>query len=382
MLQRKDYEKRESETLAPCAMLSQKSLGREFPEDECEFRSSFQRDRDRIVHSEAFRRLEYKTQVFVNHEGDYYRTRLTHTLEVAQISRGIARSLRLNEDLAEAISLAHDLGHTPFGHSGEATMNRMMKNFGGFEHNRQSYRVVTLLEYRYPEFTGLNLSYEVLEGIAKHASEFDRPSIGSFTKQGYPTIEAQIVNIADEIAYLNHDLDDGLKSGLIKIKQLSGIGLWNKIFREVKKLYPDVPEKIWIYQVVRRLIHLFVSDVQMEIGNRIASENIKTIEDVRHKGKNLADFSEGLKGEVGKLRKFLFVNLYKHKRVEEMAETAQKIVEDLFKKYRDDPKLLSQSFRCKVEKDYILERHICDYIAGMTDRFAMSEFDRLNRHNG
>ena len=237
MLTRQDVEQRESEFLAPFASKANESLGRVYPEAEPMHRTAFQRDRDRIVHSTAFRRLEYKTQVFVNHEGDYYRTRLTHTLEVAQISRSICRTLQLNEDLAETIALAHDLGHTPFGHRGEEALNAVMTNFGGFEHNHQSFRIITKLEHRYPEFDGLNLSYEVREGVAKHSGEYDKPDIQSFPEKGYPSLEAQVVDMADQIAYMNHDIDDGLESKMISYEQLSSITFWQEQYQNVLELY-------------------------------------------------------------------------------------------------------------------------------------------------
>lgn len=363
MLLREDYEAREAKVLAPYAALSSQTRGRKHNEPACEFRSAFQRDRDRIIHSEAFRRLEYKTQVFVNHEGDYYRTRLTHTLEVAQISRGIARTLMLNEDLAEAIALCHDLGHTPFGHSGEYAMNKLMKDHGGFEHNHQSYRVVTLLEHRYPKFVGLNLSFEVLEGIAKHSGEYDNPEAKEFAGTGYPTLEAQVVNLADEIAYLNHDLDDGLTSGLLQFKQLDEVPLWKTTHADIHKLFPQTNEKLLKFQVIRRLIHLFVKDLQEETKKRISAKKIERLEDVRERGKELVHFSSDLKSQISNLRSFLYANLYRHPKVKQMSDTAAKIIEDLFIKYQKS-----------TQKN---PREICDYIAGMTDRFALSEHQRL-----
>ncbi len=364
MLLRKDYEMRERDVLAPYAMLSGESRGREYKEPACRFRSAFQRDRDRIIHSEAFRRLEYKTQVFVNHEGDYYRTRLTHTLEVAQISRGIARSLRLNEDLAETIALAHDLGHTPFGHSGEEALDNIMKKFGDrFEHNEQSLRVVTKLEYRYPEFPGLNLSFEVLDGISKH------------DEKRRVTLEAEIVNLADEIAYINHDLDDGLKSGLLKFKQLREVPLWQKLFKEVRPLYPTVPESIWKYQIIRRLIYLFVTDLQANIKHGIEKKKIRTIEDVNEKGRELSSFSLPLQSEISNLNTFLTENLYHHPRVRKEMDKATKIIDGLFDKYLKKPNLIPALFNRQIKATK--ERRICDYIAGMTDRYASDKYERL-----
>ncbi len=377
MLVREDHERREEQILAPYAVLSSKTAGRKFPEMGCPTRTCFQRDRDRIIHSSAFRRLEYKTQVFVNHEGDYYRTRLTHTLEVAQISRNFARTFGLNEDLAEAVALAHDLGHTPFGHAGEEAMNKLMKAHGGFEHNHQSLRVVTKLENRYPEFVGLNLSYEVIEGIAKHSSEYDNPNIEDFKDTGYPTLEAQIVNSADEIAYVTHDLDDGLTSKLLSFEQIESVPILKETLAEIKRDYPNIIQRLVKYQITRRLINLLVTDIQLETKARIASRSIQTLEDVRKNGKNLIGFSNGVSSQLAALKNFLFANLYRHPKVKEMTDTARIICEDLFKKYKKEPSLMPKAYQAKTGKDGELERHICDYIAGMTDRFALSEHQRL-----
>lgn len=361
MLLRHDYEERERLNLSPYAAISSASRGRQHKESECKFRSAFQRDRDRIIHSEAFRRLEYKTQVFVNHEGDYYRTRLTHSLEVAQMSRSLARTLRLNEDLAESVALAHDLGHTPFGHAGEDALNKLMKNFGGFEHNYQSYRVVTKLEHRYKNFAGLNLTFEVLEGIVKHSGDLENPFVKNFPIKGFPTIEAQVVNIADKIAYLNHDLDDGLESGLLKFEQLNDLLLWQRMLKECGD-YASLSKKLFKYHIVRHLIYLFVTDLQKETERQIAVRKIKTLNDVRKNGKDIVCFSPKLKSEIKALKNFLYKNLYHHPKVKKMEDHAQKVVENLFKAYKKNKKS---------------EREICDYIAGMTDRFALLEHQRL-----
>jgi dGTPase len=377
MLSREEYERRETELLASYAAKSALSRGRAYKEEECPFRSAFQRDRDRIIHSEAFRRLEYKTQVFVNHEGDYYRTRLTHTLEVAQISRGVARTLRLNEDLAEAIALAHDLGHTPFGHAGETTLDKLMKDEGGFEHNHQSYRVVTLLEQRYPDFPGLNLSFEVLEGVAKHSGEYDIPDIKNFKTDGFPTIEAQIVNVADEIAYMNHDLDDGLQSGMLTFENLQNAALWQETFSKVQKDFPGSKPKIQKFQTIRRLIHILVGDIQEETRKRIAEKNIKTLDDVRMKGENLVGFSADMHKKTRGLINHLFENLYRHYRVARMADKAQRIIENLFETYLNNSKVLPPALHNEIQKSGRAKRHVCDYIAGMTDRFALLEHQKL-----
>lgn len=376
MLSRQDYEAREIQFLAPYSVQAATSKGRQSAEAECEFRTAFQRDRDRIVHSSAFRRLEYKTQVFVNHEGDYYRTRLTHSLEVAQIARSMARTMQLNEDLAEVIALAHDLGHTPFGHSGEAVLNRLMKDHGGFEHNRQSFRIVTQLERRYAQFVGLNLSIEVLEGLAKHASEYDNPTFESLTIVGYPTIEAQLVNLADEIAYSNHDLDDGLQSGMLSFDGLASVKLWQDIYQNVVNDFPDASPKVIKVQTIRRLIHLLVADVQRETEARVARQGIRVLDDVRKNGKELVGFSATVSAQFVELKRYLFKHMYRHFRVERMAHKAETIMEDLFTAYCKNPKILPPEV-LEQSPGESLERHICDYIAGMTDRFALDEHTKL-----
>ena len=379
MITREEYQRREDDWLAPYAARSRLSRGRRHPEQECSFRTCFQRDRDRIVHCEAFRRLEYKTQVFVNHEGDYYRTRLTHTLEVAQISRGLARTLGLNEDLAEAIALAHDLGHTPFGHRGESALNELMAKHGGFEHNRQSYRVVTLLERRYPDFAGLNLSSEVLEGLLKHASEYDSPELAGLVTDspGSPTLEAQVVNVADEIAYMNHDLDDGLESGMLSSRSLDGVGLWREMSDRVEADHPGVSPKIKKSQVIRRLIHLLVTDLQEETGRRIEGLGIRDLNGVRDIPDPLVAFSDGMSGRTKQLKDYLFKNLYKHYRVERMADKSTRILNSLFETYLNNPKVLPPSLERAIRDEGSAERRVCDYIAGMTDRYAQDEYKRL-----
>lgn len=378
MLTREHLEEIERQNLAPYACKSGDSEGRVHREEEHPFRTRFQRDRDRVIHSRAFRRLEYKTQVFVNHEGDYYRTRLTHSLEVAQIARTISRSLGLNEDLAETVALAHDLGHTPFGHSGEHVMNRLMKEHGGFEHNRQSFRVVTFLEYRYPEFSGLNLTYEVLEGITKHKTEYDLPDGSLFERKGYPSLEAQLCNFADEIAYNNHDVDDGLKSGMIDLSSLKDLKLWETHFQKTKKKYPAVSQRIQISQTVRTLINTVVTDLVNQTMGNIKKLNIKSIEDVRQKGKNCVDLSPEIKKLHQELKQYLMANLYKHYRVVRMAEKAERIMIELFKAYVKNPRVIPPSFLRRYDSDKSPnERIVCDYISGMTDRFALDEYKKL-----
>ncbi len=391
MLMRRESEAREGRQLAAYAVTSAASKGRQYPETECEFRTCFQRDRDRIVHSSAFRRLEYKTQVFVNHEGDYYRTRLTHSLEVAQIARSIARTMRLNEDLSEVIALAHDLGHTPFGHSGEEVLNRLLKEHGGFEHNRQSFRIVTLLEHRYPGFPGLNLSVEVLEGVAKHETLYDKPNFnqphsgveggGHTALPGggatlAPTIEAQIVNLADEIAYSNHDLDDGLQSRMLNFEGLASVKLWRSLFDQVLREFPDADGKVVKVQTIRRLIHHLIRDVQKETDLRIKDRNIQTLNDVRRNGKALVGFSQEVQDQFMDLKRYLFKNMYRHYRVERMAHKAENIIEDLFTTYCKNPRLIPPGAIWGRE-DSPLERKVADYIAGMTDRFALDEHAKL-----
>lgn len=379
MITRQEYERREAEVLAPYAMRSMRSRGRVHPEEPCPYRACFQRDRDRIIHCEAFRRLEYKTQVFVNHEGDYYRTRLTHTLEVAQISRGLARTLGLNEDLAEAIALAHDLGHTPFGHRGETALNELMADHGGFEHNRQSYRVVTLLERRYPDFNGLNLSHEVLEGLLKHSSEYDSPDLKGITASDprSPSLEAQVVNVADEIAYMNHDLDDGLESGMLSYEALDGVKLWRDTASKVRSEHPDVTNKILKYNAISRLIHLLVMDLQAETKLRLESNGIGSVDDVAKTDDPVVAFSDGMIPATKELKGFLFANLYRHYRVERMADKSNRILTALFKTYLDNPKVLPPSLERAIREEGDAPRKICDYMAGMTDRFALGEYAKL-----
>ena len=370
---RLDFEALENEMLAPYAMKSQLSRGREHGLAEHEFRSVYQRNLARIIHSKAFRRLEYKTQVFVNHEGDHYRTRLTHSLEVAQIARTAARILRLNEELAEAISLSHDLGHTPFGHSGEHCMAELMREHGGFEHNRQSLRVVTKLEGVYPEFPGLNLTYEVRDGISKHFTEYDNKGLKT---DGHFTLEAELVNIADEIAYNNHDLDDGLRSGMISLGQLEEIDLWQENYLEAQRKHPDQDKLVWRTQTVRRLINLLVMDLVETTQKNLQDMNIKSHEDFVGCSEKLVGFSEKIRRRNSQLKKFLYENLYQHYRVVRMAEKAHKIIKELFGAYVHNIHVLPPQVHQAIESEG-LYRAVCDYIAGMTDRFALEEYHKL-----
>ncbi|MGW8313263.1 MAG: deoxyguanosinetriphosphate triphosphohydrolase [Desulfuromonadales bacterium] len=369
----------ERQDLAAYAAHSRFSRGRKYDELYKDDRPAFERDRDRIIHCAAFRRLEYKTQVFVNHEGDYYRTRLTHSLEVAQIGRGIARRLHLNEDLVETLALSHDLGHTPFGHTGEDVLNRLMKGYGGFEHNRQSLRIVEHLEERYPGFNGLNLSWESREGIIKHSSDYDIPDGAGFDEYCpalRPTLEAQIIDLADEIAYNNHDIDDGLKAGYLQPKDLMKIDLWAETFALVTSKYPSLPEDRQILQTISHLIGLLIGDLVDRTWNNIESAGVKTLDEVRCQNGNLVEFSVDTAARNRELKAFLYKNLYSHYKVERMRIKAERFLTMLFENYREHPSLLPSSYQDKFS-EYGQERVICDYIAGMTDRYALDEFKRL-----
>ncbi len=368
---------KEAERLATYASKSQGSKGRRFKEKEHPFRSAFQRDRDRIIHSHAFRRLEYKTQVFVYHEGDHYRTRLTHTIEVAQIARTIARALCINEDLAEAIALAHDLGHPPFGHTGEKVLNHLMDGHGGFEHNLQSLRILECLETRYPGFNGLNLTWEVREGIAKHASEHDRPNpLEEYYPDKAPSLEAQIVDVADEIAYNNHDIDDGLSSEMIDLKKLRNVELWQENYEQVERLYPDEAFKILKSQTIIRIINHQVTDLTNQILIKIEELGLKSSGDVRNAGDIIVGFSSEMDRKNRELKLFLKENLYNHYRVIRMADKANRIIRNLYSVYSREPRLLPPHIYDSINGGG-QERIICDYIAGMTDRFALEEYKKL-----
>ncbi len=362
--------------LAVYAMKSKDSKGRSHSEPEHPYRTAFQRDRDRIIHSTAFRRLEYKTQVFVNHEGDYYRTRLTHTLEVAQIARTIARALKLNEDLVEAISLAHDLGHTPFGHAGEETLRELMQQHGGFEHNYQGLRVVDYLEKRYPDFAGLNLTWEVREGIIKHTTCFDRPQLKEFKDYRFPTLESQVVDVADEIAYDSHDLDDGITSGLIDPRQLCEIELWRQAQDEICRSHPQLKDEIKKFQIIKFLINLQVQDVIEETGLRLDRFNIDSVNAVRNCSEKLLAFGAPLSGKRRPLREFLNQKLYQHYKVVRMSDKARRFIRELFQCYVANPDQLPPTSRGRLKQDGA-HKVVCDYIAGMTERYAQREYRRL-----
>ena len=366
--------------LAKYAADPSKSIGRLIKEQSSAERTEFQRDRDRVVHSTSFRRLEYKTQVFVNHEGDLFRTRLTHSIEVAQIARSIARSLNINEDLVEAISLAHDLGHTPFGHSGQDALNECMKGHGGFEHNFQSLRVVDLLEKRYGNFDGLNLCYETREGILKHCSKSKAQDLGAIGKRfidnTQPSLEAQLANLADEIAYNNHDVDDGLRSGLLKLDQLLEVDIFKRNFAVVHKKFPRINERRLVNETVRRVINELVTNLTQQTRKNIKEIKPSSIEEVRL-SRPLVGFSDDIKKDQINLKRFLRTNLYSHYRVRRMSQKAKKVVKELFYAFETDPKLLPIDHQ-PVNKE-AGARPIADYIAGMTDRYAMLEYRRLFR---
>lgn len=364
---------------APYAVGETNSRGRRHPEPPPKARGEFQRDRDRIVHSTAFRRLEYKTQVFVNHEGDLFRTRLTHTLEVAQIARSIGRALQLNDDLCEAIALAHDLGHTPFGHAGQDALNECMRAHGGFEHNLQSLRIVDTLEERYGAFDGLNLMFETRAGILKHCSPAQARTLGDvarrFVEGGQPSLEAQICNLADEIAYNNHDVDDGLRSGLISSEELATVSLFARHQAAARAEFPGIAGRRLIHETVRRMIDAQVTDLLAETSRRIRDSQVASLADVERAGP-LVGFSAAMAEENHQLKRFLHERLYRHYRVLRMTYKARRIVRDLFSAFTSDVRLLPEEHRRRAEQGG-LERVVADYIAGMTDRYAIKEHRRL-----
>lgn len=364
--------------LAPYAAGPESSRGRRFREPPPRGRSEYQRDRDRIIHSTAFRRLEYKTQVFVNHEGDLFRTRLTHSLEVAQIGRSVARHLCLDEDLTEAITLAHDLGHTPFGHTGQDALNACMKPYGGFEHNLQSLRVVDVLEQRYGAFDGLNLTFETREGILKHCSLKNARILGDvgerFVKRQRPGLEAQIANLADEIAYNNHDVDDGLRSGLLEMEQLSTVAIFRRHMRAALRDFPRIEGRRLVHETVRRMIDTLITDLIRKSAANIRDLTPTSVDDVR-RAPPMICFSERIQNEQAELKLFLRANLYRHYRVSRMSSKARRIITDLFQAFLAEPGLLPPEFQARAQAD--TPRAIADYIAGMTDRYAIVEHRRL-----
>lgn len=377
-----------TQELAIYAAHSKSSKGRMHQDDGSEYRNEYQRDRDRIIHSSAFRRLEYKTQVFVNHEGDMFRTRLTHSIEVAQIGRTIARALNVNEDLTEAICLAHDLGHTPFGHAGQDALNACMQEYDGFEHNLQSLRIVDLLEQRYAIFPGLNLTFETREGILKHCSKKNALTLGNigerFIKNEKPGLEAQIANIADEIAYNNHDIDDGLRAGLLNITSLRNCEIVDIHYNNVKKKWQDLDDTHLRHEIIRRMINFVVSDLIETSKTLIQGVKPNNIDEVRTCGKSLIRMSDKTEAMHKRLKKFLRDNLYRHERVNSMANEAKKTIEYLFNAYMNKPALLPDKIQEKIasntdDKEGVkFARLVADYIAGMTDRFAFSEKERID----
>lgn len=384
ILTREQFEDRERALLAPYGMKSSDSRGRVWPDDEHLYRSAYQKDRDRVIHTTAFRRLEYKTQVFVYHEGDHYRNRLTHSIEVAQIGRTMARALGLNEDLTEAICLAHDLGHPPFGHTGEYVLAELMAGYGGFDHQRQTMRIVEQLEQRYPGFPGLNLTYEVREGLVKHDTDYDVTDACGYEPDKAGTLEAQIANLADEIAYNTADLDDGLRSGILEPGEVAKLALWG-MAREALAMAPEFPvaldaplDSLLRARVIRKLIAAAVTDAISTTSRRLERRDIQSVEEVRELGQNIAGFSGEMQTYNSELKAFLLQRFYRHWRVNRMAGKARRILSGLFSVYQGDPSQLPPAVQAHAQAGPDgVERVICDYIAGMTDRFAIQEHQKL-----
>jgi dGTPase len=376
ILRREEMEAWEADQLAPYAMCSRHSQGREYTEHQPAYRTAFQRDRDRILHTTAFRRLEHKTQVFVAYEGDYYRTRLTHTLEVAQIARTIARALRANEDLVEAISLAHDLGHTPFGHAGEEILHDLMSAHGGFDHNHQSLRIVEKLEQRYPEFPGLNLTWEVREGILKHESEYDRGNAMGYEPSLRPTLEGQIVSAADELAYNTHDLDDGLRAGILDHLAVAELPLWRVVLDRIGQNAGRPLDDMARHRAIRTLIDLEVTELLKETEQRLLEAGAQSVEDIRTLPEQVVAFSKEMETRNRTLKDFLFGHLYRHYRLVRMTAKASRFIQELFGAYAVQPAQLPSEVQARIA-DEGLYRVVCDYIAGLTDRYALDEYRKL-----
>lgn len=375
LVMREQIEANEAEILAPYAIKARDSKGRHYSEDKDPYRTPFQRDRDRILHTTAFRRLEYKTQVFVNYEGDYYRTRLTHTLEVAQIGRGLARTLGANEDLVEGICLSHDLGHSPFGHAGEDALNELMRGHGGFDHNRQTYRIVTELEERYPGWPGLNLTHEMLEGIVKHESRYDVASSEGYDPTTRGSLEAQIANISDELAYNAHDLDDGWRSGLLTPEQPSQLEIFKRIKNDIG--WTGEPfDDMMRHRVIRRLIGLEINDVIEATHKRLTESNPQSVEELQRLPDNVICSSPTFSRMNEELKSFLYAQLYRHFRVARMSAKAHRFLQQLFETYTAEPRQLPDEVQKRIERKG-LHRAVADYIAGMTDRYALQEWERL-----
>ena len=378
LMTREALEAREEQWLAPYAMKSRNTKGRHYPEPEDPYRTVYRRDRDRIIHTTAFRRLEYKTQVFVNHEGDHYRTRLTHTLEVAQIAVSVARVLRVNEDLVEAVALAHDIGHPPFGHAGEDALRELMAGHGGFDHNLQGLRVVDLLEARYPGFPGLNLTWEARESINKHRTPYDQPDLEiALDPNCAPLLESQLADIADEIAYDNHDLDDGLASGILKEDDLAGIELWRSAHETVEAAGKRLDPEIRKYQVIRTLINRQITDLIQATSERLARLQIDSIDDVRASSERLIAFSPEMTRLRTPLKALLWNQFYHHYRVRRMADKAKRFISELFHLYLKKPEQLPNTTRSRIERGEDPYRVVCDYLAGMTDRYCLEEYKKL-----
>jgi dGTPase len=373
---REELERLEAQTLAPYAMLAGGTRGRVFAEPQHPMRTAFQRDRDRIIHSAAFRRLEYKTQVFVNHEGDYYRTRLTHTLETTQITRTVARALGLNADLAEAVALAHDLGHPPFGHAGEKMLNELMREHGGFDHNAQSLRTVDWIEVRYPDFRGLNLTYEVRDGIIKHSAFKGRAAAQEFDPALYPCLEAQIVDFADEIAYLAHDIDDGVEAQMLTAGDLKDSRLYVEARAAASASVSSEDERILRYQTVRQMINRMVNDLIAHTDHVLGTDGIANVEEVRRAGRVLAGFGAEVGQAVKELKQIMRDRLYRHYRVSRMTEKAGRVLAQLFDAYMSEPRQIPEHILAHTSHNS-LPRVVTDYIAGMTDRFALDEYRKL-----
>ena len=378
LISRDKLEAREEQWLAPYAMKSRRTKGRQHPEPEDPYRTVYRRDRDRVIHTTAFRRLEYKTQVFVNHEGDHYRTRLTHTLEVAQIAASIARILRLNEDLVEAVALAHDIGHPPFGHAGEDALHELMAGHGGFDHNLQGLRVVDLLEARYAGFSGLNLTWEVRESINKHRTPYDQPGVqAALDPSASPLLESQIDDVADEIAYDNHDLDDGLASGILKEDDLADVELWRRACEAVDAQGARLDPEVRRYQVIRRLINEEITDLVQTTAEQLKRRGIASVEEVRACPERLVVFSEEMRRLRTPLKRLLWNQFYHHYRVVRMADKAKRFLTELFHLYLKKPEQLPNTTRSRIGRGEDPHRVVCDYIAGMTDRYCIEEYKKL-----
>jgi dGTPase len=378
MLTRTLLEQREIATLMPYAMASSRSRGRVVAEEEHPYRTAYQKDRDRIIHTTAFRRLAYKTQVFVYYEGDHYRTRLTHTIEVAQIGRTMARALGANEDLVETICLAHDLGHPPFGHTGEAALNECMQEHGGFDHQRQTMRVVEKLEHRFPDFAGINLTYEVREGLVKHDTDYDVRDATGYEPEHAGTLECQIANLADELAYSTSDLDDGLRAGLLAPAEVQQLAIWKNVTADLGEAVDRPIDDLLRHRAIRRLVGIEVTAALEETTRRLQREDIRSVDDLRALGYNVASFAAEMEEKNRELRQFLMRNFYRHYRVMRMSQKARRLLADLFHAYIDEPTQLPPDTLARVPAEPEgLHRVVCDYLAGMTDRYALDEQHRL-----